>query len=128
MTLVAFAAVLLSVAAPQDFARDIAPIFAARCLPCHGPEKQRSGYRLDNREVALRGGELSAPNLVPGKASESPLLHYVTAAADDDMRMPPRATACRLTKSRASARGSTRAHRGRRRRTRRSRMHATGGA
>ncbi|MEY4673654.1 MAG: hypothetical protein RL148_1438 [Planctomycetota bacterium] len=90
MTLVALAAVLVSAAAPQDFARDIAPIFAARCLPCHGPEKQRSGYRLDNRDVALQGGELSAPNLVPGKASESPLLRYVTAAADDDMRMPPK--------------------------------------
>jgi hypothetical protein len=31
---------------PVDFEREIAPLFAAKCLPCHGPEKQRSGYRL----------------------------------------------------------------------------------
>jgi len=39
--------------AQVDFEREIAPILAAKCLPCHGPEKQKSGYRLDVRTVAL---------------------------------------------------------------------------
>jgi len=74
---------------PVDFTRDIAPIFAARCVSCHGPEKQRSGYRLDVRSTALAGGELSAPNIVPGDAAGSPLIRYITGA-DPEMEMPPR--------------------------------------
>ncbi|MFZ9880891.1 MAG: DUF1549 domain-containing protein [Phycisphaerales bacterium] len=74
---------------PVDFVRDIAPILAARCLPCHGPSKQRSGYRLDIAAIALSGGELSAPNIVPGDAAASPVIRYVTGA-DPDMQMPPR--------------------------------------
>jgi mono/diheme cytochrome c family protein len=72
-----------------EFARDIAPILAAKCLSCHGPAKQKSGYRLDVKSVALSGGELSAPNIHPGDASSSPLYRYVSGA-DPDMEMPPR--------------------------------------
>ena len=82
------AAEFLAATPPQDFTRDVAPVFAARCLRCHGPDKQRSGYRLDVREVALRGGELSAPNIVSGDSAASPLVRYVTST-DPDQRMPP---------------------------------------
>ncbi|MEY3143015.1 MAG: hypothetical protein RLY21_1508 [Planctomycetota bacterium] len=75
--------------AEVDFARDIAPIFAAKCLSCHGPEKQRSGYRLDVKSIALSGGELSAPNIHPGDADSSALYRYVSGA-DPEMEMPPR--------------------------------------
>ena len=74
---------------PVDFARDIAPILAARCVGCHGPERQRSGYRLDVRGTALAGGELSAPNIVPGDAAASHLFRYISGA-DPEMEMPPR--------------------------------------
>lgn len=30
-----------------DFERDIRPIFAARCVSCHGPERSQGGLRLD---------------------------------------------------------------------------------
>ena len=76
-------------AAEVDFARDIAPILAAKCLSCHGPAKQKSGYRLDVKSVALSGGELSAPNIHPGDADSSPLYRYVSGA-DPEMEMPPR--------------------------------------
>ncbi|MFN5496570.1 MAG: DUF1549 domain-containing protein, partial [bacterium] len=76
-------------AAEVDFERDIAPIFAAKCLSCHGPEKQRSGYRLDVKSIALSGGELSAPNIHPGDANSSALYRYVSGA-DPEMEMPPR--------------------------------------
>src|ERR1043166_1925065 len=36
-----------------DFTRDIKPILESSCLRCHGPEKPKSRYRLDNREAAL---------------------------------------------------------------------------
>ena len=39
-----------------DFARDVRPILEKSCFGCHGPDKQKSGYRLDVRDVALKGG------------------------------------------------------------------------
>src|SRR5207248_912487 len=58
--------VLASPAAAQavDFTRDVQPILK-RCVSCHGPEKQRSGLRLDSAAGALRGGD-SGPILVRG--------------------------------------------------------------
>src|SRR5262245_52776843 len=52
-----------------DFAKDIEPILAANCIKCHGPEKQKSGFRLDSREAAIKGGDGGAA-LVPGKSAE----------------------------------------------------------
>lgn len=76
-------------AAAVDFSKDIKPLFEKKCLSCHGPEKQKSGYRLDVREVALTGGEAHAPNIVAGKPEESPLLKFVTNRESDE-RMPPK--------------------------------------
>ena len=78
----------VTVAAAPDFERDVRPIFSAHCLKCHGPEKQKGGYRVDAKSVALIGGEGSAPNIIPGNAAGSPLLRYVSGA-DPDLRMPP---------------------------------------
>ncbi|MEI6129103.1 MAG: DUF1549 domain-containing protein, partial [Planctomycetota bacterium] len=70
-----------------DFMRDIAPIFQSRCLICHGPDKQRSGYRLDSKQDAFSGGLLHAPNVVPGNSALSPLFRFV-ARLDADHVMP----------------------------------------
>ncbi|MEQ1935240.1 MAG: c-type cytochrome domain-containing protein, partial [Fimbriimonadaceae bacterium] len=72
---------------PVDFARDIQPIFTASCLKCHGPEKQKGGFRVDVKDVALKGGENYAPSIHPGKSAESPLIHFV-AGLVEDMAMP----------------------------------------
>jgi len=74
-------------AAAIDFATDIQPIFEKSCVRCHGPKKPKSGYRLDNREDALRGGDIGAAIIV-GQADESSLLRYVTHG-EEDMEMPP---------------------------------------
>ena len=76
-----------AVTRPIDFVRDVQPIFEKNCASCHGPEKQRSGYRLDDKGVALTGGEGSAPNIIPGKSGASPLIHYV-AGLVEDLLMP----------------------------------------
>ncbi|MFT5526978.1 MAG: hypothetical protein ACI9HK_004960, partial [Pirellulaceae bacterium] len=68
-----------------DFAKDVQPIFVKHCFECHGPKKQKSGFRLDFRAVALEDGVA----VVAGKADDSPLIEYVTAAQDDEYRMPP---------------------------------------
>ena len=86
------AAILLSSAglsAAVSFESEVKPIFEKHCIECHGPKKQKSDFRLDDREVALHGGESHAPNILPGKAAESPLLKFVTTA-DRETRMPPK--------------------------------------
>jgi mono/diheme cytochrome c family protein len=75
--------------APVDFARDVRPIFEKHCLRCHGPTRQRSGLRLDVRADALKGGDGLGPVIVPGKASDSPLIQAISGA-DEDLKMPPK--------------------------------------
>lgn len=70
-----------------DFGRDIRPILENNCLRCHGPEKAKSKFRLDNRESALKGGE-GGVDILPGKSAASPLIHYA-ARLVPDMEMPP---------------------------------------
>lgn len=91
-SIVAFALIgcgpLLWAADPAvDFVRDVQPIFQRACLRCHGPEKQKGEFRVDVRQVALEGGESYAPNIVPGKSVDSPLIKFVSGAGD--LVMPP---------------------------------------
>lgn len=72
----------------MEYTRDIQPIFNARCVSCHGPEKQRSGLRMDSGEMVLQGGN-SGPVVVKGKSAESPLIHAVVGL-DEDRVMPPK--------------------------------------
>jgi len=71
-----------------DFAADVAPIFERACVRCHGPERARSDYRLDDEESALHGGTIGGA-IVAGHSDRSRLIHYV-AGADEQIRMPLR--------------------------------------
>ena len=71
-----------------DYAKDVRPILAAACYSCHGEKKQQSGFRLDRKADALKGGEIGKA-IVPGKSAESPLIRYV-AGLDKDLKMPPK--------------------------------------
>lgn len=73
-----------------DFDKDIRPILEQRCFECHGPQKQKSGFRLDMAELALKGGD-NGVDVIPGKSAESPLIHFV-ARLVPDMEMPPKGT------------------------------------
>ena len=68
--------------APIDFIRDVQPIFQRACLSCHGDEKQKAGYRLDVRAVAMKEGDSYAPNIIVGKSAESPLIQFVAGSGD----------------------------------------------
>src|SRR6266545_5783091 len=74
--------------AAVDFDRDVRPIFEKSCFRCHGPERPKSHFRLDNRESALKGGENNQDDVVPGDSAKSKLIHYV-ARLVEDMEMPP---------------------------------------
>ena len=71
-----------------EFSRDIRPILETSCLRCHGPEKPRSHFRLDNRDSALKGGEQNHDDIIPGDSARSHLVQYVSGAVED-MQMPP---------------------------------------
>lgn len=60
-----------------DFWEEIMPVFQASCIECHGPTRQTSGFRADQREnfFSPRGG---APLVVPGDAAGSRLLDIVS--------------------------------------------------
>ncbi len=75
----------------------VQPIFVAKCLSCHGPKVQKSGYRLDVREIALAGGELGEPAIVPGNGAKSLLLSYVTDESSDVVMPPKDSNVARLT-------------------------------
>jgi mono/diheme cytochrome c family protein len=83
-----FAAASSVGAAPVDFVAEVRPIFQKHCYECHGGTKRKSGLRLDVREAALKGGDNHGPDILPGKAKESPLIHFVTTTDEDEM-MPP---------------------------------------
>ncbi|HEU6447093.1 MAG TPA: c-type cytochrome domain-containing protein [Verrucomicrobiae bacterium] len=70
------------------FDRDVRPILEKNCLRCHGPEKRKSHFRLDNRDRALNGGDDNPDDIVPGHSERSKLIRYV-AGLDKDMPMPP---------------------------------------
>lgn len=71
-----------------DYVRDVQPVLSAHCYECHGAEKQKSGYRLDVRELAFAGGESGEQAIVPGDSTASPLIRFV-AGLEPDMLMPP---------------------------------------
>ncbi|HKS97677.1 MAG TPA: PSD1 and planctomycete cytochrome C domain-containing protein, partial [Terriglobia bacterium] len=71
---------------PVDFQKEIQPIFEKNCYGCHGPSNQLSGFRLDNKPSALRGGN-NGRAIIPGKALESPLYARV-AGLGGVSRMP----------------------------------------
>jgi mono/diheme cytochrome c family protein len=74
-------------AAKIDFDRDVRPILAAHCVSCHGPDKQKGGFRLDDRKSLLEGGNGGAA-VVVGKSADSRLVHAV-AGVGSDAKMPP---------------------------------------
>ena len=64
------------------FLSEVAPLFQASCVTCHGPRKQTAGFRADRREdfFAARNG---GPLVVPGDPDASRLLDIVSGKIKD---------------------------------------------
>jgi mono/diheme cytochrome c family protein len=86
--LAVLACMLVGSPASADPIDDVKAIFAAKCVSCHGAEKQRGGLRLDRKADALTGGDSGAA-IVPGKPADSPLLKRITST-DAAEQMPPK--------------------------------------
>ncbi|MFH5804525.1 PSD1 and planctomycete cytochrome C domain-containing protein [Alienimonas sp. DA493] len=74
--------------AESNFARDVQPLLARRCLACHGPDDAEGGLMLGSRETALAVTDSGEPAILPGDAAHSPLLARITSDSEWD-RMPP---------------------------------------
>src|SRR5260221_7031096 len=68
--------------APVDFYGRVQPLLAIHCYKCHGPDVQKGGLRLDQRERALKGGESGQPG--PAELARR------VASKDTDEQMPPK--------------------------------------
>ena len=75
--------------ADVDYETDILPLFEDYCYDCHGPDKQKSGFRTDRRAHLLKGGDSGLAALIPGDPSGSYLLEVITSD-DPEISMPPK--------------------------------------
>ena len=75
-----------TMAKPVDFDRDIAPIFQASCVSCHGANKPPAQLRLDSEAAVLRGG-VSGLAIIAGDSQDSLLVKRLLGA-EDQPRMP----------------------------------------
>ena len=71
------------------YENDIRPLLQARCYECHGPEKHKSGLRLDQKASAFAGGESGKPGIVPSKPETSHLFELISGAVPEAV-MPPK--------------------------------------
>jgi len=70
------------------FDKDIAPLFKASCVRCHGTQRPKKNLRLDSLETVLKGGQ-DGKMVVPGDSKQS-LLVAAAACIDDSIAMPPK--------------------------------------
>ena len=70
------------------FDKDIAPIFKASCVRCHGDVRPRAQLRLDSLEGTLKGTK-DGPILTAGDSANS-LLVKAISQLDPKTAMPPK--------------------------------------
>ena len=80
-----------------DFTRDVRPLLATNCFPCHGPDAKarKAELRLDTKAGAFAKRD-GSPAIVPGNITKSELLRRI-ASKDADERMPPADSKLKLT-------------------------------
>jgi len=81
-----------------EFDRDIRPILAENCYPCHGPDqnKRKAKLRLDRQEDALKALPNGDFAIVPKDLAKSKLVARVSSKDPEEV-MPPVKTGKKLT-------------------------------
>src|SRR5436190_23593805 len=87
LTFAVFAALLPAsalAAEPIHYNRDVRPILAENCFPCHGADSaaRKANLRIDRRDDALKTA------LVPGKPAESEPIRRILSD-EKAVTMPP---------------------------------------
>ena len=73
-----------------SFKRDVLPVLAEKCMPCHAPGGRgvkRTGLRLDSYEALMKGSDEGAM-VSPGDTGKSPLSVFIHPTPDASMQMP----------------------------------------
>jgi hypothetical protein len=83
----AFASPAADAAAGETFRTQVAPLLATKCGACHAAGSPESGFRIDEREKTLAGGDSGSVGIVPGKPDESELFKRIVTD-DHESRMP----------------------------------------
>jgi hypothetical protein len=68
-----------------EYSRDVRPILAAKCFPCHGPDgdKRKADLRLDVRDEAVKKA------IVPGKPDASEFCERIVTVDPEEVMPPP---------------------------------------
>jgi hypothetical protein len=100
------AAAPLAAQAP-DFARDVQPVLARHCYPCHGPDgkERKADLRLDSFAAATAVRKRGVRPIAPGDAAHSELLRRIDSGDAAVMMPPPAANKPLDDRERALLRG-----------------------
>jgi uncharacterized membrane protein len=67
----------------------VEPLFDQYCYSCHGKDKQKGDYRMDQKWIAFAGGESGEPAIVPYRPMDSNLVRVLLLPKHEDEVMPP---------------------------------------
>ena len=76
----------------DHFEQTIRPLLIARCIDCHGPDRQEASLRLDSRAGWMKGGERGSA-IRPSDPAGSLLLRAVMHNDQLARSIPPRSVA-----------------------------------
>lgn len=82
-------ALFASSALAVDFVKDVQPIFEAKCLECHNPNKVKGKLLMDTAANLLKGGDTGA-GFVAGQPDKSLIVERIVLPEDHDDIMPPK--------------------------------------
>ena len=74
------------------FALKIKPLFAQKCLACHGedPQNIKSDFDMRSRKSILNGGEIFGNNVLLLNKGEESYLYLLSTRVEKDLEMPPK--------------------------------------
>jgi formylglycine-generating enzyme required for sulfatase activity/mono/diheme cytochrome c family protein len=89
--------ITLQKVARVDFVKDLQPILELNCVACHREGHSKGGLRMDERDLAFKGGDNGA-GIVAFRPKQSSVYTSTTLSPDDDGLMPPKAKGGPLAK------------------------------
>jgi uncharacterized membrane protein len=67
----------------------VVPVFEAKCLSCHNPQKSKGGLLMNSYASLLKAGESGIPSMTPGDPEKSEIFNRVHLPLDHKDHMPP---------------------------------------
>jgi mono/diheme cytochrome c family protein len=67
----------------------IHPIFAAKCISCHGEEKSKGKLKMHTFAELMKNGDSGEATVVAGKAGDSLIIKRALLPLEEDEHMPP---------------------------------------